>query len=153
MACKKHTNKMMKSEDIYTQPIPTSFLHYKFQCKKICRDGWGSEYLSSNFNHPYIVSITFWCMPSLNVSIFHLLMNCVNLYTTIDCTEIELKDICVTQKTSYQGSHQLEIFLQMVHNTTGRYETPSLHTTEWEASQVSKCCGQGLGSDPNGGLT
>ena len=32
-------------------------------------------------------------------------------------------------------------------NTVSRYETLSLHTT------VSSCCGQGLGSDPNGAPT
>ena len=39
--------------------------------------------------------------------------------------------------------------------TIGRYETLSLHTVieMLSGSQVSNCCGQGLGSDPNGALT
>ena len=39
--------------------------------------------------------------------------------------------------------------LCMVYNTIGRYETASRLRV---GSQVSKCCGQGLESDPNGGL-
>ena len=43
----------------------------------------------------------------------------------------------------------------MVHNSIAKYEMPSLHTAieMLSGNQVSECCGQGLGSDPNGALT
>ena len=42
----------------------------------------------------------------------------------------------------------------MVHNSIARYERPSLPTAMemLSGSQVGKCLGQGLGSDPNGAL-
>ena len=46
----------------------------------------------------------------------------------------------------------LEIYNQMMHNTIGRYETPSLHTAIEMLSGNSNCCGQDLESDLNGAL-
>ena len=55
---------------------------------------------------------------------------------------------------AYTSEFSLEIYFQMVHNITiGRYETLSLHTAIEVGSQLSNCCWQDLGSDPNDALT
>ena len=66
-------------------------------------------------------------------------------------TLADLNNLLHAVSTRVAPGFSLDIYFQMVHTTIGRYETPSLHTAiEMLSGMPGSCCGQDLGSDPNG---